>query len=443
MVGQSRPVLYSRLAPRLLPPLARFLQLLGRAGCRPWHCWSWGPLAELPFQPRVRYQRTVLSPARWTLPPTLTQAARDRAAWSEALQAWRTTTVPPPPVIVVTEDADRRLPVDLRRPDDRELLRRYVGRGVRAVTEQPGGPDVVQAVVSGPTGSHVLEVVVPLARWGTVASPARPAPAPARTAGTGFHLPGGEWLSLAVRSPANCHDELLSSLAAAAAELAAHWDSWFWLRYADIAHGPHIRVRFHGHPAALGGLVLPALSTWCAEMVTQRLSGGFSVQSYDQEIERYGGPDAIHAAERVFAADSRLVLAVLAATRDADQRLVLTAVSAAAIARIIADGEITMLRGQRLDLAARQRLAALRPLVRVTRSPDPTSLPILGPAHPACAAWQDELSAYRDTVKPAQRPSCASSLIHMHTNRLLGGTETERIVRALAADLLAIAPAAS
>lgn len=434
---QVVPVLYSRLAPRLLPPLARFLQLLGHTGCRPWRGWSWGPLANLPFQPRVRYERTVLSPARWLLPPALTGAVHDCTAWNGALHEWWTTAIPPPPDIVVTEDADRRLPLDLRRPDDRELLRRYVRRGVLAVAEQPGGPDAVQAVLPGPTGDHVLELVVPLARRTTVTRPARRAAAPVRTAGMGLHLPGGPWLSLAVLGPSHCHDQILSELAAVAGGLTEHFDTWFWLRYADTTHGPHIRARFHGHPAALGGHLLPALSAWCSEMIRQRLSGGFTVEPYDQEIERYGGPDAIHAAEDVFAADSHLVLKALAATTDPDQRLVIAALSAATIARTVADGDPTALHGRHLDRATRQRMLTLRLQVRSTRSQNGTNSSIPSLTDPAWIARQDALTSYRNTLKPAHRPSCASALIHMHANRLLGGVDTERMARALAADLLA------
>ncbi len=438
---QVVPILYSRLAPYLLPPVARFLQLLGQAGCRPWRSWSWGPLADLPFQPRVRYRRTVLSPARWVLPSTLTRAARHRATWNAALDAWRAAAIPSPPDIVVTEDGDRRLPLDLRRPDDRELLRRYLRRGVLAVTEQPGSPDAVQAVVPGPTGDHLLELVVPLARRATVTLPAWPADVPPRLADTGLYLPGGEWLSLAVRGPSNCHEQLVAELDAVAVGMTDHFDTWFWLRYTDTAHGPHIRARFHGQPTTLGSQLLPALSAWCAEMIRQRLSGGFTVEPYDQEIERYGGPDAIHAAEQVFAADSHLVLKALAASTDPDQRLVIAALSAATIARSVANGDPAALRGHHLDRAARNRVATLRPQVRLTRSTDGTSpIPLL--ADPTWSTRRDALTSYRDSLKPAQRPSCASALIHMHANRLLGSTDTERMARALAADLLALPPSA-
>jgi len=260
--------------------------------------------------------------------------------------------------------------------------------------------------------------------------------------GTGLYLPGGPWLSLAMRAPVNCHDEILSGLAAVAADLMDHFDMWFWLRYANATHGPHLRVRFHGHPAALGGSVLPVISAWCRELIKQRLSGGFTVEPYDQEVERYGGPDAISAAEQVFAADSHLVLRILAATCDPGQRLVAAAASAAAIARTVADGDLAAVAGRHLDRAAHRRLAALRPQVRAARSQDPASSPLPCATDPAWSARYDALAAYRTTLKPAQRPACASALLHMHANRLLGNAGTERIARALAADFLALPPSA-
>src|SRR5205823_10448627 len=46
------------------PPLARFLAHLSRALGATWHQFDWGPAAQrLPFLPRVRYRRAILSPA--------------------------------------------------------------------------------------------------------------------------------------------------------------------------------------------------------------------------------------------------------------------------------------------------------------------------------------------------------------------------------------------
>jgi thiopeptide-type bacteriocin biosynthesis protein len=427
------PVLYSRLSPAMLPPQARLLQMLGHSGCRPFQGWSWGGMRHHPFQPRVLCRRTVLSPARWLLPPDLIAAARERARWPQAVKTWQAETIPAPPGIVVIEDGDRLLPLDLREDDDRELLRRHVGRGTRSVTEQPGGPDAVQAVLAGPDGDHVLELVISLDLRAPAPVPQRPASP--RPAGAGLHLPGGEWLSLALHAPAHLHDQLAMSLAEAAASLPGAAGQWFWLRYADAATGPHLRARFRGDPAVLGGQVLPALSAWCRRAIQEQLCGGFSIEPYDQEIERYGGPGAITAAEDAFTADSRLALAILRATADPGQRIIAAAHSAAMTAlTVTAAGPAEAIGRPRLDRAARTRYDLLRPQ---SRAAWPAGTPATAAARPAWHAWHESLTAYRDSLEHARRAPCASSLIHMSANRLLGNLADEAIARALAADLIA------
>jgi thiopeptide-type bacteriocin biosynthesis protein len=428
------PVLYSRLSPHLLPPLAQMLRLLGQHGCRPWRPWSWGPLAGTLFQPRVRYRQTILSPARWTLPPAVTDACDRPADWDTAVDAWRATAVPAPPDIVVVTDHDKALPVDLGRADDRALLRRHVRHGATAVTEQPGGPGAVQGVVTGPAGQHALELVVSLTRAQPAATPRprRTAAVAARLPGEGLHLPGSRWLSLVIRTPPTCQDEVLTHLAAATDRLGM---TWFWLRYSDHA-SPHLRVRFHGEPADLGSRALPAMTSLVGDLITSRLASGLSVEPYEQEIERYGGkPEAMTAAERVFAADSRLALATLTATPDTSERIVVAALSATTITQTLADGDRTALAGRHVDRATRRTMEELRPRTRAAASTVPATL-----AHPPISAlWEareQALTAYRSVLDPADLVRCASSLIHLHVNRLLGDAVPEPLIRALAIDLL-------
>jgi len=171
-------------------------------------------------------------------------------------------------------------------------------------------------------------------------------------------------------------------------------------------------------------------------MIRQRCSGGFTVEPYDQEIERYGGAAAIGAAEQVFAADSSLALAILASVSDRDQRLIIAALSAAAIARPMTDAYQAALNGGPLDRTARRQMLDLRPQVRAARG-QITAGPDLGGIRSAWSARRDVLATYRDLLDPARRADCTSSLIHLHLNRLFGDLRSERIVRALAADLLA------
>lgn len=429
------PVLFSRLSAAMLPPHVQLLQMLGHAGCRPLQGWSWGGMRYHPFQPRVVYRQTVLSPARWLLPPDLAAAARDRARWPLAVKAWQAEAVPAPPDVVIIEDGDRLLPLDLREDDDLELLRRHAGRGTRSVTEQPGGPGAVQAVLAGPAGDHVLELVMSLDRRERV--PAPRGPMSPRPAGAGLHLPGGEWLSLALRAPAHLHDQLAMSLGEAVASWPEAGSRWFWLRYADAATGPHLRARFHGDPAVLGGKVLPALSAWCRDAIRGHLCGGFSVEPYDQEIERYGGSAAITAAEDAFAADSRLALAFLQATNDPGERMIAAACAAATTALTIATAAPHEAIGRStLDRAARARYELLRPRARAAWSSNPQGTLVMAAARPAWDAWRESLAAYRDVLGDGQHASCASSLIHMSANRLLGTRDGETVARALAADII-------
>jgi thiopeptide-type bacteriocin biosynthesis protein len=238
-----------------------------------------------------------------------------------------------------------------------------------------------------------------------------------------------------IPAPPTLQEQVLSALADVATDVAGQFDLWFWLRYRDDAHGPHLRARFHGNPCALTGQVLSALSRCCDDLIRARVAGGMSIEPYDQETERYGGCHAINVAERVFGADSSLVLTTIAEALDNDTRIVIAALSAAAIAQTVADGSRAALQHGGLDRPARRRVAALRPLARKAADTGPTAyIPALQ------AVWEDRgraLKAYHDAVSVQRRPDCASSVIHMHANRLLGDLDGERIARALAIDLLA------
>ncbi len=428
---QVLPVLYSRLAPVLLPPIARLLYILGQSGTSPWPIWTWESLAGSSFQPRVRYRDTILSPARWTLPPALITAAGTSDGWEGALDQWIADTIPTPPLTVLTNDADRQLPLTLDHLDDRQLLRRYVSRGLTAVTEPPGGQDSTTAVATGEAGRHVNELVIPLIR--RIDPPAnRPhAMMSARSRGKGIFHPGGPWLSLSIPTAPHLLDELVLRLADLARDLTGTWDSWFWLRYHTIDLGHHVRARFHGQPIILGGQVLPAVATWAATMSNQRLAGRMVVECYEQEIERYGGPSAIERAEKVFAIDSQLAVTLLRDGRD--DRITAAAQVAATIARIVADTDLSALAGRHLDHTARQTMNRLRPRVRAQATNCDDRKP--GGAE-FYSALRESLIGYRSELPKDLLASCASSLIHMHANRTLASSDDEPLIRALAADLV-------
>ncbi len=427
------PVLYSRVAPRLLPTAAHVLHLLGHAGSRPWHPWSWGPLAMFPFTPRVRYRHIVLSPARWQLPQDLAASADDRRAFFAQLDAWRKRCSPAPPDTVLVAETDRCLPVSLLDQDERELLRRSVHRGTRTLLGPLGPPDAL-AALPGPEGQrHLLELVVPLRRRGDpIPVPDNPRRA-RRAAHSTPHMPGGSWLSAALTGPAEQDDASLRALTPVLEQIAREpgIDRWFWLRYDSPALGPHLRLRFHGQPLVLASRVQPELARVTRRLRQLGLRSALHLEPYDPESERYGGAQAINAAELLFRADSHFAL--IALRQPEDQRLLIAAASALNIATALApDQPRTALAPGRLRPEERRRRDALRPASRRFAS---------AAQHEALAVAAEErhqaLVTYRGLVPAEQRAQCASDIIHMSANRLLGTNPGhEQIARTLAVDSL-------
>src|SRR4029079_14096276 len=83
-------------------------------------------------------------------------------------------------------------------------------------------------------------------------------------------------------------------------------DRWFFLRYSDP--DPHLRLRFGGVPARLVTELFPKLCEWTRELVAAGSCLRVGFDTYEREIERYGGLAAMQAAEAVFAADSAAVV---------------------------------------------------------------------------------------------------------------------------------------
>ncbi|TWD11728.1 lantibiotic biosynthesis dehydratase-like protein [Streptomyces sp. T12] len=160
-------VLHPLALEKQVSPLARFLAQLGRGFATAWTEFDWGPAAAaLPYLPRVRYRRTVLSPARWRLAAADLPAGPFNPAWHKALKQWAGTWRCP--ARVQLQDDDRTMPLDLAEPLHARLIHQHLRRRPQAVlTEDVSDEDL------GWLG-HAHELTLPLA---TTRSPA-PAPGP-------------------------------------------------------------------------------------------------------------------------------------------------------------------------------------------------------------------------------------------------------------------------
>ena len=445
------------LNPRGAPEACRFLEEVARDERAPLSGFAWGPAAELPFLPRVEVGSVVLSPARWRIDALARdeRLAPDAECFDDLLAGWRSDWMVPRRVYLAA--GDNRLLLDLASPAQagqlRDELRRMRGDDVVVLQEPLPGPE--HAWLEGPDGRYLPELIVSLIQRDRPAS-AAPNPPAARTASAHvrrddrLRIPGSDWLFAKLYGPVGGQDELLAGPVRTFAEFATASglaEQWFFVRYADPE--PHLRLRFAGDPDDLLGGVLPRLCSWAQELFADGLCERVAFDTYEREIERYGGLAGMAAAERIFAIDSATVVELLELARRNRIGLDRTALAVLSIDALLADLGLDEARRLALYRRAvssrhesgpdyRQRQRAIRSLVATHDAdqddPDRALARLLG----ARAAGLEgpaqrlrELAAGGELAKPVD--DICQSFVHMHCNRLLSRpAPTEQDVLGLA-----------
>jgi thiopeptide-type bacteriocin biosynthesis protein len=333
VVGEQIVLRSARLGRRVVPRLTsahafgasqgiyRFLCALQAQGTASDLGWDWGPLRDAPFLPRIVAGKLVLCRAIWHVSQVeLKPLGQARgAARFGAVRRWRAARRLPRWIAVV--DGDNELSIDLDNVLAVETLAELIkGREQATLVELFPGPDAL--VARGPEGRFVHEVVVPFVRRGAVATPqGRDAKAgvpggspPQHHATVSLRRsfpPGSEWLYAKLYAGPATLDQLLRDLIRPIVEVASRTgavDRWFFVRYGDPDW--HLRVRFHGRPALLQDELLPALQAAAAPLIDDGRLWRFQLDTYEREVERYGGAEGADLAERLFHADSEAVLAL-------------------------------------------------------------------------------------------------------------------------------------
>jgi thiopeptide-type bacteriocin biosynthesis protein len=284
-------------------PIYRFLCAVQRQGVMSATGWSWGVLAGLERLPRVTAGRIVLATKRWNLGAAAVAELRGNGGIARVRERLGL------PRWVAVADGDNVLPIDL----DSELL---VDALLQLVKSREGVelvevfPPPDELCARGPEGGFVHELVVPFRETPpnvSTVTEATPATSVARV-----HPPGSEWLFAKLYGGPATLDRVLRDVVAPIVEqLRAESDEWGWffIRYGDPDW--HLRVRFHGDPSWLNSAVQSRLELAAAEAIAYGTVWKLQIDTYDREIERYGGPDGILLAERIFHADSDAVLALM------------------------------------------------------------------------------------------------------------------------------------
>jgi thiopeptide-type bacteriocin biosynthesis protein len=241
-----------------------------------------------------------------------TQTGRDRFVAARAWAVGRKL-----PSLIELKDGDNELLVDFDNPLSVdafvELARRR--RHVTLVELLPAPADLC---VAGPDGRFTHEVHVPVTRTALremrddLFEWPRHATSPRHGGGTRLFAPGSAWLFAKIYAGPSEVDRVLTRVVApliSEGVAASLVHRWFFLRYSDPSH--HLRLRLRGEPRALYGELLPRLSHLIEPWLAAGTVGSMQLDTYQPEIERYGGPLGLDLSEQVFEVDSEAALALL------------------------------------------------------------------------------------------------------------------------------------
>ena len=412
--------------------------------------WTWGQLDAAPFLPRVRTGRVILALARWRLRGEEIAELLAARRGPELVRAVRhLRAVRGLPRQVALERLDDMLPLDLEDVHCLEVLGRLLREDPERADFVELVPGTEQLLAVGPDGRYLHELIVPFIGSRAQASDrdrkidpggdesAHRSPIHGRR-----FAPGSEWLYLKAYCGRTVADRLLVEVIGPACRSlveAGDADRWFFIRFRDDEH--HLRVRLHGDAAALDSRVRPALEEALGASVGNGRVWRLALDTYDREVERYGGVSAIAIAESIFHADSEAVLESLRLQResgaDAEARWRLALAGGAllledagldapgrldALGRI-RDGLASEIHGKRSRLSGyaapfRERRTELEGLLAAAREGDGGGLAGIGPlisARPALRLSCEELREQATTPLD----NLALSLVHMRINRLL------------------------
>lgn len=431
------------LNPQGAPNVCRFLYELAHEGVRLWEPFSWGgEISGSPKLPRIRYSKTILSPAQWNVDLRLMDNGsniEDEVQWKTAFERWKKEWRVPRYVFMVAND--QRVLLDLDNPLHAMDLRRELRSKDRVTLHEMLGGFDGQWVESS-RGPHVTECVFPLVRTRTPHRSVAPSgEMPRRLPSEDLdRLPGSDWLFAKLYLARDRQDNFIAGPLAKFAEAMVeegYAEEWFYIRYADPE--PHLRLRFRGDSDILAARLLPGLHNWAEELRARGALKDLSLNTYEREAERYGGPEAIHEAESLFAADSRTTVALLKLLSGGQLGFEPTELAAVGITRILeglgweSERQLQWLTSAADKNMFREEFRARQGRLMAMADPEKgrfylSSLPGGCEILDAWELRENALKAYGEKLRVLEAEGrlwnsperIAGSVVHMHCNRLLG-----------------------
>ncbi|MEM9558373.1 MAG: lantibiotic dehydratase [Acidobacteriota bacterium] len=339
VVGDEIQLRSKRLGHRVIPRLScahnpeanglglyKFLIALQRQGTSGGVRWHWGPLDAAPFLPRLTYGDVILAPARWRLEKESVEPLKAMPGAERFRAVRRLRRELRLPRVVGVAIGDEFVALDL---DNILCVNVFVQmasqRDSSLLVELFLGQE--DLCVESPEGAHCHELILPFVRRrthgpkartvDTMRDPQEPSAerrrGPRDGAARQSFGPGSPWIDVRLYCSAISADRVLSTVMT---PLRAAAERWFFSR--EQGDDFHLRCRIHGAQERLHGEVRPALERIAGALLDEATIHRFALDTYEREVDRFGGPRGIELAEQLFWLDSELVLDLLAAVDESE-----------------------------------------------------------------------------------------------------------------------------
>ena len=292
-----------------LPNIYRFLCEIGSVEERGWSPFDWGHLSNGPYLPRIKYKNTILYPAQWKLSMSILNLDEgfSKKQWTEAFSLWRKQYHVPR--YIYLGKTSTQLLLDLECSIHlREIYQEFQKNSKESSLTIVEADDIkpTEFFLEREGKRFCSELVFPIIRRTDIITPKKMLSVQPNIPTTKRRfLPGSEWISFKIYAPPGDQEEIISRdmyhfLKYVKEEKLI--DKGYFLRYSDPLD--HIRLRFHGNPPDLVTKLWPEIYNWITGLHNKNLINNMTIDTYEPEIERYGGIQLITKVEDWFAVDS-------------------------------------------------------------------------------------------------------------------------------------------
>jgi thiopeptide-type bacteriocin biosynthesis protein len=295
------------LNPIFAPDPLRFIRDISEMPYRFIHSFSWGPLEEASFLPRLKYKKIILSPARWNLDfSDLNIGKNDKAEIiANKFKRWAKKWKMPRYVFIIKKE--NRLLLDISHDFHIQEIICILKKEKRIKFYEKINQRKSEWINSD-KGHHVSEFIIPFIKNGKYASSKSPSLFPyyPLEVSDRWKIPGSEWLSVKFYLKKESENYfLIQKVKSFCNELENKkiLESWFFTRYSDPKN--HLRIRFKFTSSMLN---YDWIHIWIKELLEEKWISDFQFTGYEREVERYGGKNFIEEAESFFCNDSQKVL---------------------------------------------------------------------------------------------------------------------------------------